>query len=77
MMRMECVVASYIFSCDDGKKLDRNKAEQLLALNNARFSEDSINVRFTVYDDNDTSKAQKIRGQLFYAQIPQSTPPAA
>jgi len=74
---MECVVASYIFSCDEGKRLDRNKADQLLALNNAHFSDDNVSVRFTVYDDNDTSKAQKIRGQLFYAQIPELDPPAA
>jgi len=68
-MEMQCVVAKYVFICDKGKALDRDKAKEVLALNNAHFSDDSTNVSFTVYDDNDTVKAQKIRGQLFYAQI--------
>jgi len=68
-MEMQCVVAKYVFICDEGKFLNRNKTESILAFNNPHFSEDATNVSFTVFDDNDTAKAQKLRGQLFYAQI--------
>ena len=71
---MECVIAKYIFICDEGKVLDRDKIKNTMFLGNAHFSDDSTKVSFTVYDDNDTSQAQKIRGQLFYAQVPESTP---
>lgn len=63
---MQCVVAKYIFSCDKGMKLDREKVSKIIV--SPVFSEDGTNVSFTVYDDNDTTKAQKLRGQLFYAQ---------
>ena len=74
-MNMECVVAKYVISCDSGMKLDRERVSQIIA--SPVFSDDETKLSFTVYDDSDTAKAQKIRGKLFYAQVPQLTPPAA
>lgn len=68
-MGMKCVVATYVFTCDEGKVLDRDMMENVMVLNNAHFSEDGTSVNFTVYDDNIVEKAQKLRGQLFYAQV--------
>jgi hypothetical protein len=73
-MRMECVVATYIFVCDSGKVLDHNKVEAIDGIKNVHLSNDCTNVSFDVHNDNDTAKAQKIRGQLFYAQVPELTP---
>ena len=68
-MEMQCVVAKYVFICDEGKLLDRSKVKEVFGLNSFHVSNDRTNVSFTVFDDNDTTKAQKLRGQLFYAQI--------
>lgn len=67
-MTLEAIATTYLFTCDNGKTLDTLAAEKALDGFNSEYSACGTKVKFTVHNDNDTSKAQKIKGALWYSQ---------
>lgn len=67
-MTLEAMTTTYRFTCDDGMKLNAETAKVILEGLSPSFGRGYRSVKFTLKNDNDTSKAQKIRGALWCAQ---------